>query len=137
MESYTWKSGVELYIIMQDLWDYTIVTDRHLCHNRPDIVLSYLQQKKIYLIDISIPGDSRLVQKSVEKWTKYRDLQIEEDKMWQTSSRTVSVIIGALGSIPSDLLTYLSTVNLPISIVTMMQKSVLLCTARMLRRYLS
>ena len=137
MESYTWKSGVELYIIMQDLWDYTIVTDRHLCHNRPDIVLSYLQQKKIYLIDISIPGDSRLVQKSVEKWTKYRDLQIEEDKMWQTSSRTVSVIIGALGSIPSDLLTYLSTVNLPISIVATMQKSVLLCTARMLRRYLS
>jgi len=78
-----------------------------------------------------------MVQKSVEKLTKYRDLQIEVDKMWQTSSRTVPVIIGALGSIPSDLLTYLSTVNLPISIVTMMQKSVLLCTAQMLRRYLS
>jgi len=27
-----------------------------------------------------------MVQKSVEKLTKYRDLQIEVDKMWQTSN---------------------------------------------------
>ena len=35
-------------------------------------------------------------QKSVEQLIKYRDLQIEIDKMWHTSSRIVPIIIGAL-----------------------------------------
>jgi len=49
--NHTPERVVSNFIRMQ--WDY--VTDRYLCHNRPDIVLSYLQQKKTYLIDISIP----------------------------------------------------------------------------------
>ena len=40
------------------LWDFTIHTDRHLVHNRPDIVCIAFLQKHCYLIDIAIPGDS-------------------------------------------------------------------------------
>jgi len=66
------------------------------------IVLSFIQQKKTYLIDISIPRDSRRAQKTVEQLTEYHDFQI--DKMWHTSFRTVPIIIGALGSnLPSYL----------------------------------
>jgi len=72
-----WNHTPERVVSNSICKDYTIVTDRHLRHKRPDTVLSYLQQN---LIDISIPGDSRMVQKSVEKLTKYRDLHIEVDK---------------------------------------------------------
>ena len=46
-----------------------------------------------------MPGDFGIVQKSMGKWTKYHGLQIEVDKMWQTSFRRVPVIIGAISSI--------------------------------------
>ena len=75
-----------------------------------------------------------MVQISVEKLTKYRGLQIEVDKMWQTPSRTVPVIIRALGS---DLLTHLSAISLPRRMLATTQESVLLSTAQLLRRYLS
>ena len=119
------------------LWDFTITTDRVLHHNRPDIVLSLLQQRRTYLIDITIPGDSRMTQKTTEKLSKYRDLQIEVDKMWHTTTKVVPIVLGALGSIPSDLCHYLSTINLPKGMIATMQKSVLLSTARILRRYLN
>jgi len=35
------------------------------------------QNNEAYLIDIPIPGDSRLTQKVAEKQTKYTDLRIE------------------------------------------------------------
>ena len=57
--------------------------------------------------------------------------------MWQTISKVVPIILGAFGSIPSDLTHYLSTINLPRSMVAAMQKSVLLSTTQILRRYLN
>jgi len=33
------------------------------------------------LIDVAIPGDSRLSQKALEKWIKYMDLRIEGVEM--------------------------------------------------------
>jgi len=76
-------------------------------------------------------------QKTLEKLSKYQDLQIEVDKMWQTTSKVVPIILGTFDSIPSDLTHYLSIINLPRSMVAAMQKSILLSTARILRRYLT
>ena len=56
------------------LWDFSIVTDTSLQHSRPDITMVL---KQTNLIDIAIPGDSRLSQKVVEKQTKHVDLKIE------------------------------------------------------------
>jgi len=89
-------------------------TDRILQHNRPDIVISFPQQHKTYLIDISIP---RMSLKTLEKLSKYRDLQIEVDKMWQTTSKVVPIILKEQTSA--------------------MQKSVLQSPAQILRRYLN
>ena len=50
------------------LWDFTIFTDKSLPHNRPDIItLVDKQQEHVYFIEVSVPGDSRISQKSVEK----------------------------------------------------------------------
>ena len=59
------------------LWDFTIQTDRHLPHNRPHIVWVDFTKKHASLIDIAIPGDSRVSQKITEKYQRYTDLKIE------------------------------------------------------------
>ena len=97
------------------LWDFTIVTDAVIHHNRPDITLVRKSSNEVFLIDVAIPGESCISQKSVEKLTKYVDLKIEVTILWK--ARKVSVIpivIGALGSIPIDLPRYLEMIELPL-----------------------
>ena len=42
---------------MKLLWDFTIQTDRHLTHNRPDLTSIDLTRKHVFSIDIAIPED--------------------------------------------------------------------------------
>ena len=51
------------------LWDFKIQTDKYLAHNIPDITV--VAKKQVWLIDVAIPGNSRINQKEVEKITKY------------------------------------------------------------------
>ena len=37
------------------LWDFTLITDHRLPHNRPDLMLVLKNQKKVFLIDVAIP----------------------------------------------------------------------------------
>ena len=68
---------------MKLLWDFTIQTDRHLTHNRPDLISIDLTRKHAFLIDIAIQGDSRISQKINEKYKRYiyTDLKLEIQKM--------------------------------------------------------
>ena len=70
------------------LWDFNIQTDKHLAHNIPDITV--VEKKQMWLIDVAIPGDSRINQKEVEKITKYLNLKVEK------KATVVPVVIGAL-----------------------------------------
>jgi len=62
------------------LWDFSLVTDASLRHDCSDIttILKQTNEAYVYLIDITIPRDSRLTQKVVEKQTKYMDLKLPE-----------------------------------------------------------
>ena len=72
----------------------------------------------MFLIDIAIPGDSHPSHKCTEKHTKYVDLKIEVARMWNFKKvAVVPIIIGALGSIPVGLSTYLEKLNLPSSLM--------------------
>ena len=82
------------------LWDYTIITDRHLAHNRPDITVVFPNDKKAFLVDIAIPGDSRITSKVLEKQTRYTDLKIEVEKLWTVKCVIVPIVVGALGFVP-------------------------------------
>ena len=59
------------------LWDFSIVSDVPLQHNRPDITYILKNNNEVFLIDIAIPGDSRLSHKFAEKHSKYIDLKVE------------------------------------------------------------
>ena len=120
------------------LWDFTIITDTPLQHNRPDITFVLKKKNEVYLINIAIPGDSRLSCKAVEKHTKYVDLKIEVARMWKSKKVfIIPIIVGALGSIPTDLSSYLETPSLPSSLIQTFQKTVLHSTTSLLRRFLN
>ena len=64
------------------------------------------------MIDVAIPGDSRIEQKEVEKITKYHDLKNEVDRLWEKKTTVVPVVIGALEAIPRDLVKHLKNFGL-------------------------
>jgi len=120
------------------LWDFSIVTDASLQHNRPDITMVFKHTNEVCLIDIAVPGDSRLSQKVIEKQTKYLELKIELTRVWRCKKVCIiPIVIGALGSIPKDLSSQLKKLQLPSSLIQSFQKTVLYSTASLLRRYLS
>ena len=63
------------------LWDFTTITDSVIYHNRPDITLVRKSSNEMFLINMAIPGESRIAQKGVEKLTKYFDLKIEVSRL--------------------------------------------------------
>src|SRR5271168_1218221 len=82
------------------LWDFKIQSDRRLPHNMPDITV--VEQDRVWIIDVAIPGDSRIEMKEQEKITKYQDLRIEIERIWEKRTTVVPIVIGALGVIPND-----------------------------------
>ena len=94
---------------MKLLRDFTIQADRHLSHNRPDIALHDFHRKNVFLIDVAIPGDSRLNAKVNEKMERYTDLKIELQRMWKVRVVIVPLIIGCLGSVSKCLVKHLKS----------------------------
>ena len=94
------------------------------------------KERTCLFIDMSIPTERNTSLKTMEKLTKYKDLEIEIEKMWGMKTTTVPVIIGAFGLVKKGTANYISKIPGNIRI-TELQKTVLLGTAHILRRTLS
>ena len=116
---------------MTILWDLPIRTDRTIQANRPDIIIKYKQNKTCQLIDMS-----NISAKEFEKLSKYEDLEIEITKMWKMETKTIPVIVGALGMIKKGTQKYVNEIPGNLSLAEI-QKIVLNSTAHILRRTLS
>ena len=91
-----WEHKVDKVLQKEDvkiLWDFKIQTDKHLAHNIPDITV--VEKKRVWIIDVAIPGDRRIEDKELEKISKYQDLKIEIERLWENKS--------LVGEIPRDL----------------------------------
>ena len=127
----TTHNGIDL------LWDKTILTDKKVNYNRPDITIHDTKNKECIFIDVSVPVCNNIVQKEAEKITKYRDLEIEVQKCWNLRKvRTIPIVIGALGSVTTGIEDYLKTVSPNIQF-NMVQKIALLGTAHIIRNFLT
>ena len=93
------------------LWDMPIHTDRTIAANRLDIVLKNKKDKTCLLIDMAIPLNSNTSVKTMEKLTKYKDLEIEVERMWGLQTTTVPVVMGALGTIKKDMESYSNKIS--------------------------
>ncbi|XP_060518311.1 uncharacterized protein LOC132697066 [Cylas formicarius] len=120
-------------------WDTPIVTDKPIASNRPEIILLDKANKKAYFIDISHPSDHNLEQKEREKINKYYDLAEEYKKILTLKAvHVIPVIISATGLVTKKFAGYLERLNITNkTIVTKMQKSVILETCKMVRKTLN
>ena len=73
------------------LWDFPIHTDRTIQANRPDIVIKDKANNTCLFIDMSNPSDRNVSAKVFEKPSKYKDLEIEVEKMWHLKPKTLRV----------------------------------------------
>jgi len=89
------------------LLDSQIITDRHIPFNKPDKVIKDHETNKCLIIDVAIPSDYNIQKKITEKLSKYIDLQIECQRMWNMTTEVIPVIIGATGIIDSNIGRYL------------------------------
>ena len=118
------------------LWDFTIHTDRSIKANRPDIIVKDHKEKTCLLIDMTVPSDRNLSLKEYEKVSKYKDLEIEIQKMWNLKVTIVPVVIGALGMIQKKTEGHIKRIP-GNPCLQELQKIVLNGTAHLLRRVLS
>jgi len=87
------------------------------------------------LIGVAISGDRNVIKKEAEKISRYRDLIIEIQHMWNVKTKVIPVIIGATGTISKSFRKYAS--NIPGKYeVKELQKTAILGTAHILRKVL-
>ena len=73
-------------------------TDSEVAANKPDVVIKDQKKETCKLIDMAVPSD-----RTTEKPSKYKDLDIETTRMWGLKTDTIPVAIGALGLIKEGL----------------------------------
>ena len=87
------------------------------------------------MIDVTCPVDNKLILKRNEKMDN-SELQLEIARMWDKETLILPIIIVALGSIPHDLECNLRKLGISYN-VRILKKSVLLGTAKILRKAVS
>ena len=119
-------------------WDRTILTDKTVHFNRPDIVLHDKLQKTVFLIDIAIPNTNNIQSTHTVKLTKYADLAIEIKNQWRVNVvKIIPIIVSSTGVIPKTLHDSLKTLDIHPQTYILIQKAVIINTCRLVRKFLS
>ena len=118
------------------LWDFMIQCDKMIEHKKPDIVLVDKVQQKCLVIDVACPGNNRIAEKEGEKLQRYDLLKREIKRLWRIKNiDIISIIVGALGSITTELGKRIEQLNIEIARqIDKLQKTTRLGTARILRK---
>lgn len=119
-------------------WDRTIITDKTVHYNRPDITVLNKINNSALLIDIAICNTHNLPTTHTEKIAKYTDLSIEIKTQWKINTiRTIPIVLSTTGVIPKTLLTNLETLDISPTAYRLLQKATILNTCRIVRKFLS
>jgi len=76
-----------------------VQTDRTIPNNKPDIIIRDNEKGTYMLIDVAISGHRNVIKKEADMILKYEDLTIEIQRMWNTKTKVIPVIIRATGTI--------------------------------------
>ena len=88
------------------------------------------------MLDVAAPADKNISLKEFQRFSKYKDFEIEVTKMWKLKTKTIPVVIGALGMIQKGTQNFIDQIPGKPSLKEM-QKLVLTSTAHILRKVLS
>jgi hypothetical protein len=82
-------------------FDRTFVTDIHIQHNRPDIIILNKQLKQAYLLDIAVPNSHNITQTYNTRINKYLELSVAMRNLWCLEKISIlPLIISATGIVP-------------------------------------
>jgi hypothetical protein len=85
-------------------FDRTVLTDIHIQHNRPDIIILNKQQKQAYLLDIAVPNSHNITQTYNTKINKYLELSVAMRNLWCLEKISIlPLVISATGIVPQSL----------------------------------
>lgn len=119
-------------------WDRSVITDKAIPNNRPDLILIDKANKTTFLIDIGIPNTHNLDQYYHEKITKYLPLAAEIKDLWRQEKVIIlPLIISATGIVLKTLTKNLQQLGICTNVRNQMQKAVILGTTSIVRSFLS
>jgi len=119
-------------------WNRSILTDKTIPFNRPDITLMNKKTKNTFLIDIAVPNTHSLSKTVTDKQNKYQELANEICAMWkQNTAQVIALVMSSTGVIPKSLSQSLKRLNLHPNTYIQMQKSVILGTCSIVRNVLN
>ena len=124
------------FVLSRKIMDINIQCDNDIETRRSDLILVDKKANSCVIIDVAIPGDCRICEKEIEKIEIYQNLKRELKRFWSLKKvEVVPVVVGALGCISKGFSGWMDTLGTKLN-VGMVQKSVLLGTARILRKVL-
>lgn len=119
-------------------YDRTIITDKTIHFNRPDITLINKHKKTAYLIDIAIPNTNNLQKTHSTKIQKYTELAQETRKLWGMDRVVIiPIILSCTGVIPRTLHNSIHALGLPRNTYIALQKATILNTCHTVRKFLN
>jgi hypothetical protein len=119
-------------------WNRSIITDKTISSDRPDITFMNKKTKNTVLIDIAVPNTHNLAKTTIDKQNKYQDLAHEICVMWkQDAVQMIPIVISSTGVIPKSLSQSPKRLNLHPNTYIQMQKSVIFGTCSIVRNFLN
>jgi hypothetical protein len=119
-------------------FDRTVLTDIHIQHNRPGIIILNKQQKQEYLLDIAVPNSHNITQTYNTKINKYLELSVAMRNLWCLEKISIlPFIISATGIVPQSLFKNLKILDLENTLVVEIQKGILLYSCHIVRKFLN
>jgi hypothetical protein len=116
----------------------SILTDKTIPFNRPDITFINKKTKNTFLIDIVDPNTHNIAKTVTDKQHIYQELANEICATWkQNTAQVIPLVILSTGVIPKSLLYSLKRLNLHPNMYIQMQKSVILGTCSIVRNFLN
>ena len=118
------------------MWDMPVNTDITITANRQDIIVKDSVNSTCKLIDMNVPSDRNIALKETEIKSKYKDLELEIQRMWQMKTVVIPVLVGALGTVKKGMIENIKKVS-ERATTAEIQKICMLGSARILRKVLS
>ena len=119
-------------------WNRSIRTGKTMPFNRSDITFMNKKIKNTFLIDIAVPNTHTTAKTITDKQNKYQEMANEICVMWkQNAAQVIPIAISSTGVIPKSLPQSLKRPNLHPNTYIRMQKSVILDTCSIVRKFLN
>lgn len=120
------------------MWNYSIQTTYRtsIIAHRIIVVIKYKTEKKTcLLLDVSILSNRNNAAKIFERLSKYKALDIDLSNSFHLKTKTIPIVIGALGFVPKTTIRYVNEIAGTFTIKEI-QKITLFGTYNILRKSL-